>query len=82
MLCGPLYLDQCLLPFHLSTLQEELLFSKKKREDKKRNKNKLKSKLCDEDIPDLADMLGKKLLMWRDSKFKTLCFGETNDFSI
>ena len=41
--------------------QEELLFSKKKKEDKKRNKSKLKSKLTDEDIPDLADMLGKKL---------------------
>lgn len=35
---------------------EELLFSKKKREDKKRNK-KLKSKLNDEDIPDLADIM-------------------------
>ena len=41
--------------------QEELLFSKKKKEDKKRNKGKLKSKLTDEDIPDLADMLGEKL---------------------
>ena len=40
------------------SLQEELLFSKKKREDKKRNK-KLKSKLNDEDIPDLADMMGE-----------------------
>ena len=38
--------------------QEELLFSKKKREDKKRNK-KLKSKLNDEDIPDLADIMGE-----------------------
>ncbi|RMX54774.1 hypothetical protein pdam_00018594 [Pocillopora damicornis] len=37
---------------------EELLFSKKKREDKKRNK-KLKSKLNDEDIPDLADIMEK-----------------------
>ncbi|KAL9967016.1 hypothetical protein ACROYT_G025171 [Oculina patagonica] len=36
---------------------EELLFSKKKREDKKRNKNKLKSKLNDEDISDLADIM-------------------------
>lgn len=35
---------------------EELLFSKKKREDKKRNK-KMKSKLTDEDIPDLADLM-------------------------
>lgn len=35
---------------------EELLFSKKKREDKKRNK-KMKSKLTDEDIPDLADIM-------------------------
>ncbi|XP_015779345.1 PREDICTED: dnaJ homolog subfamily C member 1-like [Acropora digitifera] len=42
---------------------EEILFSKKKREYKKRNKNKLKSKLNDEDIPDLADMLGKKMKM-------------------
>lgn len=41
--------------------QEELLFSKKKKEDKKRNKGKLKSTLTDEDIPDLADMLGEKL---------------------
>lgn len=41
--------------------QEELLFSKKKKEDKKRSKGKLKSKLTDEDIPDLADMLGEKL---------------------
>ena len=40
------------------SLQEELLFSKKKREDKKRNK-KLKSKLNDEDIPDLADIMGE-----------------------
>lgn len=39
------------------------MFSKKKREDKKRNKNKLKSKLSDEDIPDLADMLGEKMKM-------------------
>lgn len=44
------------------TYQEELLFSKKKKEDKKRNKSKLKSKLTDEDIPDLADMLGEKLV--------------------
>ena len=44
---------------NLTTPQEELLFSKKKREDKKRNKNKLKSKLNDEDIPDLADIMGK-----------------------
>jgi len=35
---------------------EELLFSKRKREDKKRNK-KMKSKLTDEDIPDLADLM-------------------------
>jgi len=35
------------------------LFSKKKREDKKRNK-KMKSKLTDEDIPDLADLMGEK----------------------
>lgn len=41
------------------------MFSKKKREYKKRNKNKLKSKLNDEDIPDLADMLGKKMKMRR-----------------
>ena len=40
------------------SLQEELLFSKKKREDKKRNK-KLKSKLNDEDISDLADIMGE-----------------------
>ena len=43
------------------SLQEELLFSKKKREDKKRNK-KLKSKLNDEDIPDLADIMGETCL--------------------
>lgn len=35
------------------------MFSKKKREDKKRNK-KMKSKLTDEDIPDLADIMGEK----------------------
>jgi len=50
-----------LLTFFTIILQEELLFSKKKREDKKKNKNKLKSRLNDEDIPDLADLLGKPI---------------------
>lgn len=66
MVLEPLYPDA---QFALNSLgnvffscQEELLFSKKKKEDKKRNKSKLKSKLTDEDIPDLADMLGKKLV--------------------
>ncbi|XP_068670343.1 dnaJ homolog subfamily C member 1-like isoform X1 [Montipora foliosa] len=57
---------------------EELLFSKKKREDKKRNKNKLKAKLCDEDIPDLADMLVQEVGVSKPTLFDLLPFQVVN----
>lgn len=53
---------------------EEILFSKKKREYKKRNKNKLKSKLSDEDIPDLADMLVQEVGVSKPTFFDLLPF--------
>lgn len=55
---------------------EELLFSKKKREDKKRNK-KLKSKLNDEDIPDLADMMVQEVGVLKPTMWDLLPFKMT-----